>query len=202
MARCAQSGVLALGDAHGCRNRHCGPLRREPTTPAPLKYAVPFANPYDGTIFHGPAFATLMDGARIGRNGASGTLAVERCKVPVGRQHSGLLDGAFHIVPHTAMNVWTTGSSDVASYIDATDPTVGFPHRVIWARFYRDAPVDGTVDVETRFVGSTTPTAVCRSSICGSASRASRGPTSAWSKSCWTRDLCCGQRPQAARVCR
>ncbi|OYV23790.1 MAG: hypothetical protein B7W97_02160, partial [Mycobacterium sp. 20-66-4] len=37
----------------------------EPETPAPLKDAVPFATPYDGSVFHGPAFATLMDGARI-----------------------------------------------------------------------------------------------------------------------------------------
>ena len=125
----------------------------EPAAPAPLKDAVPYANPYDGTVFHGPAFATLMDGARIGRNGSSGTLAVDRCKVPVGQQHPGLLDGAFHIVPHTAMNVWTTNSSAVASYLDATDPTVGFPRRVIWARFYGEPPEDGTVDVETRFVG-------------------------------------------------
>ena len=125
----------------------------EPTTPAPLKDAIPFANPYDGTVFHGPSFATLMDGARIGRNGSSGTLAVERCKVPAGLQQPGLLDGALHIVPHTAMNVWTTDGSDVGSYLDAADPTVGFPRRVIWARFHSDAPVQGTVDVETRFVG-------------------------------------------------
>ena len=39
---------------------------------------------YDGTVFHGPAFASLMDGARIGRNGSSGTLSVQRCAVPVG----------------------------------------------------------------------------------------------------------------------
>lgn len=125
----------------------------EPATPAPLRDAVPYASPYDGTVFHGPAFQTLMDGARIGRNGSSGTLAVERCKVPAGQQHPGLLDGAFHIVPHTAMNVWTTDRADVASYAAAGDTTVGFPRRVIWARFYGDAPLEGTVDVQTRFVG-------------------------------------------------
>ncbi len=125
----------------------------EPTTPAPLKDAIPFASPYDGTVFHGPAFASLMDGARIGSNGSSGTLAVERCKVPAGQQQPGLLDGALHIVPHTAMNVWITDGSDVASYAEAADLTVGFPRRVIWARFYSDAPAEGTVDVETRFVG-------------------------------------------------
>jgi hypothetical protein len=95
----------------------------ELAAPASLKDAVPYANPYDGTVFHGPAFATLKDGARISRNGSSGTLAVDRCKVPVGQLHPGLLDGAFHIVPHTAMNVWTTNSSAVASYLDATDLT-------------------------------------------------------------------------------
>ncbi|OBA75866.1 hypothetical protein A5641_23785 [Mycobacterium sp. 1554424.7] len=125
----------------------------EPAAPAPLQDAVPYDSPYDGTVFHGPAFQTLMDGARIGRNGSSGTLAVQRCQVPAGRQHPGLLDGAFHIVPHTAMSVWTTESSDVASHADAADTTVGFPRRVIWARFYSDAPVEGTVEVQTRFVG-------------------------------------------------
>ncbi|MCV7441819.1 3-hydroxyacyl-[acyl-carrier-protein] dehydratase FabA [Mycobacterium paraense] len=125
----------------------------EPPTPAPLRDAIPYADPYDGTVFHGPAFATLMDGARIGRNGSSGTLAVERCKVPVGRQHPGLLDGAFHVVPHTAMSVWTTDHAAVASYADAADRLVGFPRRVIWARFYSDPPTEGTVDVEARFVG-------------------------------------------------
>ncbi|OBI86322.1 beta-ketoacyl synthase N-terminal-like domain-containing protein [Mycobacterium sp. 1245805.9] len=123
----------------------------EPVTPVPLQDAVPYASPYDGTVFHGPAFQTLADGARIGRNGSSGTLAVRRCQVPAGEQHPGLLDGAFHIVPHTAMSVWTT--SDIAGYADAADTTVGFPRRVIWARFYSDAPVDGTVDVQARFVG-------------------------------------------------
>ena len=125
----------------------------EPTTPAPLNDVVPFANPYDGTVFHGPAFATLMDGAQIGRNGSSGTLAVGRCGVPAGAQQPGLLDGALHIVPHTALSVWTTDSPDVASYTEAKDLTVGFPSRVVWARFYADAPLEGTVDAEARFVG-------------------------------------------------
>ncbi len=125
----------------------------EPAAPGPLQDAVPFADPYDGTVFHGPAFQTLMDGARIGRNGSSGTLAVERHRVPVGLQQPGLLDGALHIVPHNAMSVWTTDSSDVASYLEATDPTVAIPQRIIWARFYGDAPLEGTVDVEARFAG-------------------------------------------------
>jgi len=125
----------------------------EPPAPAPLRDAIPFASPYDGTVFHGPAFASLLDGAHIGRNGSSGTLGVERCTVPAGRQQPGLLDGALHIVPHNAMNVWTTDGSDVAAYADATDPTVGFPRRVVWARFYSATPTAGTVDVEARFVG-------------------------------------------------
>jgi 3-hydroxymyristoyl/3-hydroxydecanoyl-(acyl carrier protein) dehydratase len=120
-----------------------------PPTPAPLKDTVPFADPYDGTLFHGPAFATLMDGARIGHNGSSGTLAVDRCKVPVGQQQPGLLDGALHIVPHNAMSGWTTDGS----YSDATDPHVGIPRRIIQSRFYSDPPMEGTVDVEARFVG-------------------------------------------------
>lgn len=124
-----------------------------PTTPAPLTDTIPFASPYDGTLFHGPAFATLLDGARIGRNGSSGVLAVDRCKVPVGQQQPGLLDGALHIVPHNAMSVWTTDAADVGTYLDAADPYVGIPRRIIWSRFYRDAPTEGTVDVEARFVG-------------------------------------------------
>ncbi|MEE6139283.1 beta-ketoacyl synthase N-terminal-like domain-containing protein [Mycobacterium sp. 050128] len=125
-----------------------------PATPAALTGAVPFATPYaTSAVFHGPAFATLTDGARIGRNGSSGTLAVELCKVPAGLQQPGLLDGALHIVPHAAMSVWTTDSCAVESYVDAADPTVAFPSRVVWARFYSDAPTAGTVDVESRFVG-------------------------------------------------
>ena len=125
-----------------------------PTAPVPLTDTIPFATPYEtSAVFHGPAFATLMDGARIGSNGSSGTLAVERCKVPAGRLQPGILDGALHIVPHAAMSVWTTDSCDVESYSDAADPTVAFPRRVVWARFYSDAPADGEVDVEARFVG-------------------------------------------------
>ncbi|QLL05502.1 beta-ketoacyl synthase N-terminal-like domain-containing protein [Mycobacterium vicinigordonae] len=124
-----------------------------PATPAPLADAVPLPAPYDGAVFHGAAFATLMDGARIGRNGSAGTLAVERCKVPVGQLQPGVLDGALHIVPHSAMSLWTTNSSDVWSYPQATDPAVAYPLRVEWARFYHDAPVTGTVEVEARFVG-------------------------------------------------
>ena len=114
---------------------------------------VPFANPYDGTVFHGPAFATLMDGARIGRNGSSGNACGRAVRGPRGPQQPGLLDGALHIVPHTAMSVWTTDSPDVASYIEARDPTVGFPQPRGLGAVLRDAPVEGTVDVEARFVG-------------------------------------------------
>ena len=162
----------------------------EPAAPAPLKDAVPYANPYDGTVFHGPAFATLMDGARIGRNGSSGTLAVDRCKVPVGQQHPGLLDGAFHIVPHTAMNVWTTTVRLSRRISDATDPTVGFPRRVIWARFYGEPPEDGTVDVETRFVGfddADEPHADHRSVALRRGQAVGLSPHGRYS--CWTKDL-------------
>lgn len=125
-----------------------------PAMPAPLTGAVPLATPYDtSAVFHGPAFATLMDGARIGSNGSSGVLAVQRCKVPAGLLQPGLLDGALHIVPHAAMSVWTTKSCAVESYSDAADSTVAFPSRVVWARFFRDAPTEGTVEVQARFVG-------------------------------------------------
>lgn len=125
----------------------------EPATPAPLDGAVPYADPYDGTVFHGPAFASLLPGARLGRNGSTGTLAVQRCTVPVGAVQPGLLDAALHAVPHTAMSVWTSDGADPASYADAADPNVGFPRRILSARFFADAPVEGTVDVEARFVG-------------------------------------------------
>ncbi len=125
----------------------------QPEPPAPLEGAVPYADPYDGTVFHGPAFATLTDGARIGRNGSTGTFAIDRCAVPAGELQPGLLDGALHVVPHTAMSVWTTDTADPASYADARDPDVGFPRRILSARFYSDTPVAGNVDVEARFVG-------------------------------------------------
>ncbi|CAJ1506212.1 beta-ketoacyl synthase N-terminal-like domain-containing protein [[Mycobacterium] kokjensenii] len=125
----------------------------EPEPPAPLADPVPYADPYDGTVFHGPAFATLTDGARIGRNGSSGSLAIDRCAVPAGALQPGLLDGALHVVPHTAMSVWTSAAADPASYAQALDPDVGFPRRILSARFYADTPAQGTVDVEARFVG-------------------------------------------------
>lgn len=125
----------------------------EPEPPAALDGGVPYADPYDGTVFHGPAFATLTDGARIGRNGSTGVLAIDRCAVPVGELQPGLLDGALHVVPHTAMSVWTTDTAAPASYADARDPDVGFPRRILSARFYAETPVAGTVDVEARFVG-------------------------------------------------
>lgn len=125
-----------------------------PTDPPPLHDTVPFANPYEtGAIFHGPAFSTVLDGARIGRNGSSGRLAINRCKVPVGRLHPGLLDGAMHLVPLGAWSVWTNDDVDVESYVEAKDSTVALPHRVQWARFYSDTPRDGEVDVEIRCVG-------------------------------------------------
>ncbi|MCV7199010.1 beta-ketoacyl synthase N-terminal-like domain-containing protein [Mycobacterium angelicum] len=125
-----------------------------PTDPPPLHGTVPFANPYEtGAIFHGPAFSTVLDGARIGRNGSSGTLAVNRCKVPIGRLHPGLLDGAMHLVPLGAWSVWTNEDFDVKTYVEAKDSTVALPHRVEWARFYNETPQDGEVDVEIRCVG-------------------------------------------------
>ncbi|BBZ48746.1 polyketide synthase dehydratase domain-containing protein [Mycobacterium heidelbergense] len=152
--RDAPNPVLSRWETHATAtivtaDRYAG----EPADPAPLRDAVAFATPYDGAVFHGPAFASLMDGARIGRNGSSGTLAVDRCAVPAGRLQPGLLDGALHIVPHAAMSVWTADGAAVESYADAPDPAVAFPRRVEWARFYGATPVQGTVDVETRFVG-------------------------------------------------
>lgn len=129
---------------------------RDTTVPAPppLHDTVPLADPYEtGAVFHGPAFFALMDGARISSQGASGRLSVPRCKVPVGRLHPGLLDAAMHLVPAGALSVWTIEGTDVGSYAEAKDPEVALPQRVTWARFYRDAPLDGVVDVETRFVG-------------------------------------------------
>ncbi|SPM37634.1 polyketide synthase [Mycobacterium rhizamassiliense] len=152
--RDAPNPVLSRWETHATAtivtaDRYAG----EAATPAPLRDAVAFATPYDGAVFHGPAFASLLDGARIGSNGSSGTLAVDRCAVPAGRLQPGLLDGALHVVPHAAMSVWTTDGTDVASYADAPDPTVAFPRRVEWARFYGPTPAQGTVDVQTRFAG-------------------------------------------------
>ncbi len=126
----------------------------EPTTPAPLNDVVPFANPYDGTVFHGPAFATLMDGAQIGRNGSSGTLAVGRCGVPAGAAAAGAPRRcAAHRSPHRdeRMDHGQPGCRVLygSHRLDCRD----FRSRVVWARFYADAPLEGTVDVEARFVG-------------------------------------------------
>lgn len=125
-----------------------------PTLPPPLHDAVPLADPYaTGAFFHGPAFFSVMDDAWIGSNGSSGRLSVQQCKVPAGRLHPGLLDGAMHIVPHTALSVWTTEGANLAHYPEVNDTDVAMPHRVARANFYSDTPLEGEVDVEVRFVG-------------------------------------------------
>lgn len=123
-----------------------------PPWPAPSE-TFPLRNPYDcGDVFHGPAFQCLDDGARLSHDGATATLTVERCAVPRGLIHPGVLDGGLHIIPHTEMSVWAArahpGTDD-----RPTDSTVGFPHHITWARFYRDAPHRGKVTVEARFAG-------------------------------------------------
>ncbi|WP_204080229.1 beta-ketoacyl synthase N-terminal-like domain-containing protein [Mycobacterium riyadhense] len=129
-----------------------------PQPPAPLDEAIPMVSPYQtGAVFHGPAFQSLKDGALLGRNGATGVAAVDRCAVPTGCVHPGLLDAGFHIVPHTAMSVWTTPGCDLRSYTAAADETAGFPHHIPWARFYSDPPQHGEVSIEARFVGFEDP---------------------------------------------
>jgi 3-oxoacyl-(acyl-carrier-protein) synthase/3-hydroxymyristoyl/3-hydroxydecanoyl-(acyl carrier protein) dehydratase len=123
-----------------------------PPPPNPLRATAPLADPYySGAVFHGPAFQSLDATGRIGRDGASGTLTVDRCSVPRGAVHPGILDGGLHIVPHTAISVWT-GHTDAAQ-CSTTDSMVGFPHHIAWVRFYRDAPEHGKVAVEARFAG-------------------------------------------------
>jgi 3-hydroxymyristoyl/3-hydroxydecanoyl-(acyl carrier protein) dehydratase len=129
------TGVVTTGENGAAR-----------TAPAPLKGASPLQNPYtSGALFHGPAFHVLMDGALIGRNGAAGVMEVARCGVPAGLLQPGLLDGALHVVPHEAMELWTQDPQDGAR--------VAYPHRLEYARFWGDAPTSGVVAVDARFVG-------------------------------------------------
>lgn len=123
-----------------------------PPPPIPLAEPRPLASPYDsGAVFHGPAFQSLDDGAKIGHDGASGTLTVERCTVPGGLVHPGVLDAGLHIVPHTEMSVWSANSPGPGS--TSIDSTAGISHHIAWARFYRDAPQRGKVTAEARFAG-------------------------------------------------
>ena len=130
-----------------------------PPRPAGLSNPSALADPYaSGAVFHGPAFQILDGGAKLGHDGASATLTVERCAVPAGLVHPGVLDAGLHVVPHTALSLWTGHGTDTA---------VGFPHHIAWARFYCDAPKTGNVAVDARFAGFEDAASSFPPSICG-----------------------------------
>lgn len=108
---------------------------------APIECEV-LPDPYDaGTVFHGPAFQVVRS-ARIGARGASGVLALDRCRVPDEGVHPGLLDAMFHIL-----------RMDVAelTWPDAPADRLALPHRIDDLVLHRPIPTEAReIDIEAR----------------------------------------------------
>ncbi len=116
--------------------------------PAPLAPLEPLGevravDPYAGDrLFHGPAFH-LATSLEMGEGGARASLDPAAGAVPFGALHQGLLDAATHAIPHGDLSAW---SSEIG------DDVVGYPRRLD-VRFDGDAPRQGEVRCEARFVG-------------------------------------------------
>lgn len=101
-------------------------------------------SPYDtANLFHGPSFQYLTS-LRMGTNGASGVLRLDRGSVPSGLLHQGVLDAALHVMPNNEIWRW--------------DPAIGrdtlaFPHRLVSLAVFDPLPDTGEIEVEARFAG-------------------------------------------------
>jgi acyl transferase domain-containing protein/3-hydroxymyristoyl/3-hydroxydecanoyl-(acyl carrier protein) dehydratase len=120
------------------------PPATRPDPLAPLKAAVPAADPYgSGALFHGPSCQYLTS-LRLGDAGASAVLDVGRGSIPRGLLHQGLLDAATHAIPHDELWRW---SPDIGRDV------VAYPHRIVSLDLYEPLPDAGEVRVEARFAG-------------------------------------------------
>ncbi len=114
-----------------------------PAAPAPLDAPLE-ADPYTtGSLFHGPAFHALLSW-RLGPNGASTILDVDRLTVPRGTLNQGLLDAITHAIPHDSLHRW---SNDIAA------DRVAYPYRVPSLELFGPLPSTGQVRCEVRFAG-------------------------------------------------
>ncbi|MGH8791733.1 MAG: beta-ketoacyl synthase N-terminal-like domain-containing protein [Stackebrandtia sp.] len=118
------------------------PARPVPLEPLPDD-AEPW-NPYESAmLFHGPSFHYLVS-ARTGLGAASGILDPGRGTVPHGLLNQGVLDTAFHLVPHFEFWRWAP---------EAGRAQGAFPTRIVSMDLFEPLPETGLVRVEARFVG-------------------------------------------------
>jgi len=116
-----------------------GPCREELP---PLLNPRPMDSPYD-ELFHGPAFHLLIR-AEIGDDGAHAVLDLDRCGVPPGEVHPGVLDAALHVVTAASLRRWADDvDRDMAAY----------PTKIEVATFHAPPPTSGQVEVDLRFDG-------------------------------------------------
>ena len=129
------------------RARIGAPPALEPFEPLDEDSLAPVEDPYEAErLFHGPAFHYLKRLTR-GPTGARGVLDAGAGQVPIGATHQGLLDAATHVLPHDELRVWAP---------EVPAERVAYPHRLD-IRFAGDAPLEGEVLCDARFLGFEDP---------------------------------------------
>ena len=110
---------------------------------APLRDGAEVEIPYrTGQLFHGPAFHKLLR-LVLGKNGASTWLAADAQDVPRGLLNQLLLDAATHGIPHDRLSLWCDHIGD---------DVVAYPYRIENMQLFGEAPRQGVVRCEARFV--------------------------------------------------
>ena len=100
-------------------------------------------SPYgEERLFHGPSFHYVRT-LEVGAGGARALLDAAPRGVPFGTVHQGLLDAITHVIPQDRLHQWSprVGADQV-----------GYPHQLD-IRFDGEAPRDGEVRCDVRFVG-------------------------------------------------
>ena len=116
------------------------PSSLEPLPPVGETTALaPYA---DDRLFHGTAFHYVRK-LEMGAAGARAILDAGAGTVPYGTLNQGLLDAITHLIPHDRLHEWSDHIGD---------DVVGYPRRLD-IRFDGDAPRQGIVHGEVRFVG-------------------------------------------------
>jgi len=104
------------------------------------------ALPYEtGQLFHGPAFQQLRRWV-LGSGEASGVVSARSPTIPFGALNQGLLETLTHVIPHTALGAWAGDSR-------RTVDRMGILSAIPILRLYGQAPADGEVEIEARFLG-------------------------------------------------
>lgn len=130
----AATGTVLLSDRYASA----------PAVFAPLADGTEDGDPYEsGALFHGPAFRCVTS-LRTGSTGATAEIDLERCSVPFGALHQGILDVLTHAIPHDALHRWSS---------EISDALVAYPYTLASMDFYGVIPTQGGARVEARFEG-------------------------------------------------